>query len=299
VNMLCIFHGKCPDGFTAAWAVHKAFGDSVDYVAGIHQDSPPDVTGRDVIIVDFSYKRAVLQEIAAKAATVLILDHHKTAQEDLAGIPPPLDGRYNPSAILDWQRDCGSPNALHALFDMDRSGAQIAWDYFHPGRLRPNLVNYVGDSDLWHFKLPLSRAINAVVSSYAYTFENWDHLERITSDDMGLQNVARLGGAIERKHLKDVAELVEATKRRMTIGGHDVPVANVPYTLASDAGHLMAHREPFAACYWDTRDGRVFSLRSTDNGLDVSAIAKQYGGGGHLRASGFRMPIGWEGDHQT
>ena len=28
----------------------------------------------------------------------------------------------------------------------------------------------------------------------------------------------------------------------------------------------------------------------TDDGLDVSAIAAQYGGGGHARAAGFKVP---------
>ena len=37
-------------------------------------------------------------------------------------------------------------------------------------------------------------------------------------------------------------------------------------------------------------------LRSTDDGLDVSEIAKQYGGGGHRNAAGFRMDSGWEGE---
>ena len=82
---------------------------------------------------------------------------------------------------------------------------------------------------------------------------------------------------------------MKVCQRRMVIAGHDVPVASLPYTLTSDAGHLMAHGEPFAACYWDTPEGRVFSLRSTDDGMDVSVIAKQYGGGGHAHASGFRV----------
>lgn len=78
----------------------------------------------------------------------------------------------------------------------------------------------------------------------------------------------------------------------MVIGGFDVPVANLPYTLSSDAGHEMAKGQPFAACYWDTPDGRVFSLRSAPDGQDVSAIAKQYGGGGHRAAAGFKVPPG-------
>ena len=101
-------------------------------------------------------------------------------------------------------------------------------------------------------------------------------------DHMDVQRIADMGGAIEKKHHKDVAELVKVTQRVMVIGSNSVPVANIPYTLTSDAGNLMAQGEPFAACYWDTPpNGRVFSLRSTDDGIDVSAIAKAYGGGGH------------------
>lgn len=112
-----------------------------------------------------------------------------------------------------------------------------------------------------------------------------------------LQLIAE-GNAIERKHFKDIAELVNVMRREMTIGGVRVPVANLPYTLTSDAGHKMAteHQSRIGVCYWDTPDGRVFSLRSTDDGPDVSAIAKLYGGGGHAHAAGFRTTLGWEGE---
>ena len=53
----------------------------------------------------------------------------------------------------------------------------------------------------------------------------------------------------------------------------------------------MAQGQPFAVCYWDTLQGRVFSLRSTDDGMDVSEIAKQYGGGGHRNAAGFTVSL--------
>jgi nanoRNase/pAp phosphatase (c-di-AMP/oligoRNAs hydrolase) len=69
-------------------------------------------------------------------------------------------------------------------------------------------------------------------------------------------------------------------------------MANLPYTLTSDAGHLLCgDTYPFAGCYWDTPEGRVFSLRSRDDGADVGEIAKLYGGGGHKHASGFRVPF--------
>ncbi len=303
---LCIFHGKCADGFTAAWVINRYFKGEVDFHPGVYGQAPPDVAGRDVIMVDFSYKRPVLESMlqsgdVKQASTILILDHHKTAAEDLAGLKEPefIRGRprdYSPRHWrASWEQDVEWP--VRSIFDMDKSGAQLAWDFFYPDLTRPLLVDYVGDRDLWRFAKPLSREVNAYIFAHEYTFPNWDHLDRMLRDHMDVQRIAEMGEAIEKKHHKDVAELVEVTRRTMRIGGVDMPVANIPYTLTSDAGHLMARRDQgVAACYWDTPKGRVFSLRSTENGPDVSAIAKSYGGGGHKNAAGFQMPLGWEGD---
>jgi oligoribonuclease NrnB/cAMP/cGMP phosphodiesterase (DHH superfamily) len=299
---LCIYHGNCADGFTAAWAVREALGEeNVDFYAGVYHQDPPDVAGRDVLLVDFSYKRPVLGKMSETARSILVLDHHKSAAEDLAEFPePPTLTEHS-----GWLPDSG----VYATFDMDRSGAQIAWDHFHQpaGKIlaRPNLVEYVGDRDLWKFDLPRSREVNAFVFAHEYTFRNWDYLNAMMHDHMGAQCVADMGGAIEKKHHKDVAELVGVCKRMMTIGTGPawvVPVASLPYTLTSDAGHLMCQPQKngdgedwipgFAACYWDTDDKRIFSLRSVDDlgAVDVSEVAKQYGGGGHRNAAGFAVP---------
>lgn len=277
---LCIYHGNCADGFGAAWAVKKAMdaaGEACDFHAGVYQDAPPDVSGREVFIVDFSYKRLVLETMAESAKHILVLDHHTSAARDLEPFT--------------WDDGWPLRNVM-AYFDMGRSGAMMAWEHFHPGTEPPKLIQYVQDRDLWRFALKHSRAVNACIFSHAYDFPMWDLLANMLENETGFEHVVEQGMAIERKHHKDVAELVAAFRRRMTIAGYDVPVANLPYTLTSDAGHLMAEGEPFAACYWDTAEGRVFSLRSTDDGLDVSKIAERYGGGGHARAAGFRVPHG-------
>jgi hypothetical protein len=217
MKKLCIYHGKCADGFTAAWAVRQALGETVEFHAGVYQEPPPDVTGRDVILVDFSYKRPVLMEMAAVARSIVVLDHHKTAAEDLAGFPAPT--LYNPQEIGD-AADFGNFSRIHALFDMDRSGAGIAWDFFHPKTPRPALVNYAEDRDLWRFNLRHSREISAYVFSYEYTFENWDALA--TTLDEAFDTAVAAGAAIEGKHHKDVAELVGVCKRRVKIGGVEV-----------------------------------------------------------------------------
>jgi len=301
---ICIYHGGCADGFTAAWAVWKRFGNSYDYHPGVYNNAPPDVTDRDVVIVDFSYKYDTLVEMSWKARSMLILDHHKTAAEDLGRLPSVVSEHDFQTEVMML---CQTQNMPHigALFDQERSGAGIAWDFYHPGKKRPNLVDYVEDRDLWRFKLPLSREVNAFVFSYEYDFKTWDFLSARMHDHMGVQGVADQGGAIERKHHKDVAELVAEGRRELVIGGHWVPVSNLPKTLTSDAGHLMCApyaspnlqgemvTPPFAACYWDTPEGRVFSLRSRGD-FDVSEIAKIYGGGGHKSAAGFRVPFNHE-----
>lgn len=265
MKKLCIYHGNCADGFGAALAVKLALGnDNVIFHAGVYQDPPPNVKDSEVILVDFSYKRSVLLEMAEKAKSILILDHHKSAECDLIDLPGNIESH----------------------FDMDRSGAVMAWEYFHPGKKIPALFEHIQDRDLWRFNMDGTREIQACLFSYPYEFDLW---EKLLYKDLRI--LREEGEAIERKHFKDINELIKSASFRMQIAGYDVPVLNAPYFLSSDAGHIMGENENFAACYWDTPEGRIFSLRSADNGLDVSEIAAKYGGGGHKHAAGFRINI--------
>lgn len=266
---LVIYHGNCADGFGAAWVFSRYGGKEYDFHAGVYQNQPPPVEGRDVYLVDFSYKRAVVEAICEQASRVVLIDHHKTAIEDLA---PLIESRR-----------------IEALVNLNKSGATLAWEWHHGHfeRGMPQLLRHIEDRDLWRFALPGTREIQANVFSHPYDFATWDALMEQSPESLIAE-----GRAIERKHHKDIAELLGVVTRRMVIGGYNVPIANLPYTLTSDAGHVLGKGEAFAGCYWDTPEGRVFSLRSTDDQVDVSAVAKQYGGGGHRNASGFR--VGYE-----
>ena len=267
---LVIYHHNCADGFSAAWCFHHHYSTTgarpyPEFVPGRYGYAPPDCTGRHVYLVDFSYKREVVAGMLDSARSVTLIDHHKSAIEDLAGLP-----------------------GLIQFTDLDRSGATLAWDYLFPGQLRPLLLGHIEDRDLSRFKLPHTREIQSVVFSLEYTFENWDQLMAASAHE--LVGMTAQGAAIERKHRKDVAELVGACRRRITIAGQEVWAASMPYTMASDAGELMSTGEPFAAVYWDTAEHRQFSLRSRGpEGADVALIAEGFGGGGHRNAAGFRV----------
>lgn len=265
---LVIYHGSCADGFTAAWCFHKKYGDTFDYFAGYYQTPPPDVTDRDVYLVDFSYKRPIVEQMLSVAKSVTLIDHHKTAIEDLDGLKDHYDNYY-------------------LYTSLEKSGARLAWEWCFGDFPVPYVLEHVEARDLWKF-LPRTREVSAVVFSYEYTWENWDRLmscESITEQTV----LAVQGESIERKHHKDVAELNKALTMSLVIGGHRVPAVNVPYTYGSDACNKLCDGQPFAAYFYFKPNGVEFGLRSSEKGLDVSAVAVLYGGGGHRNASGFRV----------
>lgn len=259
---LCIYHANCIDGFAAAWAVRYALGDQVEFHPGIYGEAAPDVSGRAVILVDFSYPRPELLQLAEQASSVLILDHHQTAEDYLQDLPP---------------------NVV-TVFDMTRSGAMITWQAFFPDQPAPLLFEHIQDRDLWQFKLPQTREITTALFSYQYNFAAWDCLMNFDITTLIIE-----GRALLRKHDADIEALIANTGRQMFFGTIRVPVANVPWMYASDVAGALAEGYPFAATYYDDANGRRWSLRSSADGADVAKIAEAFGGGGHKHAAGFHM----------
>ena len=269
---ICLFHYPCLDGFTAAWAAWRAHPDWAFHRTTFGENAP-NVAGRDVYLLDFSYPRSGIEQILGSARSVTILDHHQTA---IDALEPMLRDGY-----------------IHGTLDPSRSGARLAWDWFHPCTTEPPiLLAYIEDHDLGENRFHFTRDIQAAIAAYEYSFAVWDKLMLYTPT----QDLAREGRVIRRLREKNIRELIDTAQRRMVIAGHDVPALNAPYFLSDDAGHLMAQGEAFAACYYDTGNERVFSLRSTPNGADVADIADRYEGGGSRHRAAFRAPIGWEGE---
>lgn len=264
---LVIYHAGCTDGFASAWCFWDCF-ESVDFHPGIYNEPPPDVTGRDVFLVDFSYKRAVVEAMLKIAKNVTLIDHHASAIKDLQGL-----------------------SGLNTYTDINHSGAVLAWNYLHQFSKKPAplLIQHIEDRDLWKFDMPNTREIHAWLSSHPQDFNLWDAF--MTFGEVKLGIMAQEGAVIMRKFDKELNEILPAVTRRMSIAGHNVPVANVPPSMASEAGNLLCANELFAACYHDTAEGRVFGLRSKKpHGTDVQEIATSLGGGGHKHAAGFVVP---------
>lgn len=267
---LVIYHKGCKDGFGAAWVLWRMFGETVDYLGAAYGDAPPDVKGRRVYMVDFSYKRDVLKGMIAVVQRMTILDHHKTAKEDLEGLNEELAHMgIGPAEIT---------------FDMKRSGIGLAWDYLHPITPRPDIVNYVEDRDLWQFDLPDSKEINAYLQYLPYDFEAWEAVYNMAPAEILLLGKEFLRATTD-KHNANIDILMS---RHLFHGYEQIPFINHPTEGISEVMHFMLERTKAPFCVgWRIRDDGKLSLsfRSVPD-FDCSEIAKRYGGGGHKNASG-------------
>jgi uncharacterized protein len=261
VTALVLYHAFCADGFGAAWAAWKRLASNARYLAVQHGAPPPSIPeGSEVYILDFAYTRAETEEIRAKAASLRVIDHHRTAEEELRGLD-------------------------YAFFDNRKSGAVLSWEFFHPGEPVPDILRYVMDRDLWLHQLPRSREVFAGLSAYPMDFEVWSAL--------AVETLAEEGEIVLRYQRELVAILV-AGARLQTLAGYRVPVVNAPI-LGSEVGEELLKRypeAPFVAMYFDRADGkRQWSLRSRED-FDVSDVARLFQNGGHRQAAGFESDLG-------
>jgi uncharacterized protein len=288
-----IYHDKCIDGFTAAWAIWKRWGDAPQYVACNYGMQPPELlSGRHVLIVDFSFPRTILDYMVneAGAASVVILDHHKTAQTALEPFQfvESSAGAISPVDIPGMLRDLAELNRppIIAIFDMDRSGAGLAWD-FASRVTRPTLVDLVEDRDLWRFDLgDGSKLLHLALASSKATFQRWDEA------DQNIDAFVERGQAIAAYRDMLVSEIADRATVVVIEGENGIGV-DCPYSLASDVCHHLLQAWPdarFAAAIVRAEQSITYSLRSQDSRADVSQLAKKFGGGGHRNAAGFKMP---------
>jgi oligoribonuclease NrnB/cAMP/cGMP phosphodiesterase (DHH superfamily) len=273
---LVIYHGRCSDGFTSALAAYTYFksnggfnknGVKVEYFPASFSAPPPDVSGKNVLICDFSYKFAQMTEMISSAKSLVILDHHKSAERELEKIP----------------------NA-NKVFRMDHSGAYITWKYFYPEEDVPLLVKYVEDNDIWLKAMPNTREVTSYIFTLPFEFEEYEklldpkQLEAIipVAEGMNKQNLHYTEKALSFNTLK----FVQVDKEYYFVVHLNSSV------LKSEIGNQVLGKYPnsdFSAIYSVNGNATFFSLRSENDRADVSVIAGKYGGGGHRNASGLSV----------
>ncbi|AYV84596.1 MAG: DHH family phosphohydrolase [Hyperionvirus sp.] len=274
-----IYHGGCSDGFTAAMAGKLFFErgglkKELVYYGGVFDRAPAyeEIKDKCVLVVDFSYPMSVMTKLLGCVKKVLILDHHKSAMEDLKELP-----------------------VVNKVFHMGYSGAYISWRYFFREGDVPLMVRYVQDNDLWLKEMDSTNEVSAYIYSLGFVFEEYEKL----LDDAFIKNdVIPMGRGMVKQNNSIIANAVKHVDIKfIRIGGkyYFVGILNGT-TLKSELGNkiMVAFANVnFAAIYsHNNHNGTThFSLRSLKTASDVSGIAKVFGGGGHAQSSGLTLSV--------
>lgn len=268
-DIVIIYHDQCRDGFGSAYAAWKKFGDDASYVPLKNQvELPAGLIDKELYILDYSFKKDVLEELRHTNKKVVVIDHHQSAAEAVTAFP-------------------------ENIFDQDHSGAVLSWQYFHPDTEVPSLLLYVEDHDIWKFILPDNREFNAALGEYEMSFVAWDELVESLKDQDFRDDFIATGRTIAGFEDKLVQHLL-SFKEKVNFEGHDIYALNVSRIYRSILGHHLAQLNkaeggiPLGIVYYRNLGAVHISLRSEDD-IDVAAIAARYGGGGHKHAASIRV----------
>lgn len=292
---LILFHGGCPDGNAAASCFYIQ-NPNRDFI-GVFHGSKPDlerIKDQHVAIVDFTYQRDDMINICLNAKTVVVLDHHKTGFERLAGLENEMSN-------------------LVTVFDEQRAGGQIAWDWIFPAHNddRPQYIDVISDRDLWKFSLSYTKALCAGLYLREYTssyvkLAQLFYMEKECHEYLPngllkcyeqLHHDGEIVLEIDRQYCRRV--MFKGVKRQYYYNNEMRNImiySNVDYSKRSELGEITFthHTECDIAIFFDYEYEKEIwnvSLRSRA-GLDIEPIAKAYGGGGHPNAAGFILPFG-------
>lgn len=269
---LVIYHGRnCPDGFAAALAAWLFYAGQAEFLALDYGDvrtvnDLPALAGRAVYILDFSFAEPVLRGIDAQAARWVMLDHHLSAAQ----------------ALGDFRGHCG---LVH--MDMNKSGARLAWEFFHSKQPLPDLVRYVEDRDLWVWQYPQSAGFLSALDMEPFDFERWQAL-------LGLDGPAQAayiarGHAMNEK-FKKLVTLIADNAQAVTFNGIAGLMVNAPGIFHSQLGDLLSQTSGTFALLWSVdKNGMVKCGLRSQRAFSCLALAQSMGGGGHAQACGFRM----------
>ncbi|MSU74371.1 hypothetical protein EXS57_01170 [Candidatus Kaiserbacteria bacterium] len=262
------YHADCLDGFGGAYAAWKKFGDTAEYYPSKYGHDPliEAVVGKEVYFIDFCYSQAVMDKILGQAGSLTVLDHHEGIKEVVKSIP-------------------------HHVYDSNRSGATIAWSYFHPDTEVPRLLQHMEDEDLYRFHLPDTRPLGVYLSAHEFSFPFWNQVAQdLDSEEKRTVLLAKAHTYLE--YFNYLVRLSVEHAHPILFEGHHVLLANTSpmKTLKSAVGNeLLKKKPPFALVMSIHPNGLGVSIRG-DGSIDVSAIARKYGGNGHPSSSGFHIP---------
>lgn len=269
-QIIILYHGFCTDGFGAAYATWKKFGNNATYIACTRENGELPMgylSGKEVYVVDYSFSLSEMKRYETEAKLFMVIDHHISSKNDVEA----LDKH---------------------IFNNEHSGAYLTWQYFHPEKKIPKLIAYISDADTWQHTLPDWKEIESFIYSNGeehFSFKHFEELEETLETEEGYTRAKEIGKILEESHSAKVTMYTDLAES-ITFEGYTIFAVNAPREVRSELGHVLAQKtNSFSLIFTYEKGNWKCSMRSVKD-FDVSVIASKYGGGGHKNAAAFMIP---------
>lgn len=278
-STLICYHAADYDGILSGYLAQGQFLTHVPRMLGVNYgDVPPlsllrEESYRHLVIVDFSWPMDIMHELSAAVSHMIWIDHHKTALEAYQAAAP-------------------FPDKDIVVLDLSKAACELVWDHFWPYSSISRGIQAIGAWDIKDWSnVPEDQSENFqyAVRLAMPTCEDsrtWSDLLN-PAEWSQHQETGRLIRRWERKNNEYRAKyfstvMWEGLTWRMQVGS----ATPVEVMWSVDPG-------PYAGIIGvNFTNGKwTVSLRRVPGSeLDLSALAKRHGGGGHPGAAGFTCP---------
>jgi len=280
-----IWHHNDNDGRCAAYIARMAMEQKhqiqsitfyeMDYTKTPSFDA---VSSEDIcIIVDFSFTKPMMKALIELGVHVIWIDHHKTAIEALKDVR------------------CQDGTEISGLRRTTDSATLLAWEYFCTETCPPYAVVLVDDHDAWKHRR--TESMDFLMGSQLFdrspAIDHKSNFWKATIIDGAWKAVAYQGKIINLHQKKQNESKLKAIGWVGMLRGFDRFVLCLNGVRGSQSFESCPH--PFDVLCAYEHKGNMFTVSLySDRGVDVSELAKQFGGGGHAGAAGFvcrELPI--------
>lgn len=261
--MLICFHHTDHDGLCAGAIVKNYHEDCEMLPIDYGQQFPLEKIKKDqkVFIVDYSIEPDEMENLLGITSDVIWIDHHKTAIEKYKDFPVPVRG----------------------IRDIVKSGCELTWSFIYGATPVPPIVSCIGDRDTWQWKLgELTALVHYGLGVYDLnpSSENWTNF---LNSDFDFSPVLNAGRIIRQSRKYSNESYMKNKGFETEFEGHRCFAAN-----KMACGSEAFGERSYAILISYGHDGLQFTVSLYSTSIDVSEIAKKYGGGGHTGAAGFQ-----------
>lgn len=273
-------HAGCPDGYASAMILHNALPDAE--IVFLRHDSPEMnglVAKPGMLFCDIAPPTRRVPEFVEAGA--FVLDHHKTAKH--------VVGDFGDRGVFgDEEKEPGVCGAVLAYREVWAQLRALRDDVpLEELRKLRDFADLAGIRDTWQRDSPLW--IDACAQAEALRFYPWTDLVKASPAEWN--KLLDIGWTLLANRSRVVAGLIR-DGLRLNIGGKRVLIVSSVET--SDVSDALGEEVDIVAGFSYRCDGgkprMAVSLRG--RGVDVAAIAKTFGGGGHTAAAGFTVDVG-------